>query len=473
MFNKDFYPTPDHVIDLMGIDCYNKVILEPSAGKGNIVEWLKSNGAKSVLACENNTDLAEIVKTKAHFLKNDFLKVRPEEISHIHMIIMNPPFSTGAKHLLHAWEVAPSGCEIISLINDESLQNDYTSERKNLLRIIKEYGRTVSLGDVFTDAERRTNVHVGLVKLYKPSTGSNEFDGFFMDDTDEESSQGEGLMQFNSVLDAVNRYVYAVKLFDEHSVINERMSQMTKPFGVGGFSIQIGYDNHITDRETFKKALQRKAWNYLFAQMNLSKYVTSGVMKDINKFVEEQSNVPFTMKNVFRMFEIIIGTREETFNRALVEAVDKFTEYTHENRYHTDGWKTNSGHMLNKKIILGWMFESCNGYLSPRHSGNQDKMKDLMKVLCAISGEDYNRLPRLYNVCRDVKPKPNEWFSWDFEWIEGEGEHAVKKTKPGFFEIKGFKKGTMHAKFKDHKVWESLNRKYAKIKGQVLPERMI
>lgn len=43
---------------------------------------------------------------------------------------------------------------------------------------------------------------------------------------------------------------------------------------------------------------------------------------------------------------------------------------------------------------------------------------------------------------------------------------------PGFFDFKGFKKGTMHLKFKDKKVWEMLNRRYAKIKGQVLPEKI-
>ena len=39
--------------------------------------------------------------------------------------------------------------------------------------------------------------------------------------------------------------------------------------------------------------------------MNMEKYVTSGVMKDINKFVETQEKVPFTMKNIYKMLEII------------------------------------------------------------------------------------------------------------------------------------------------------------------------
>ena len=44
MFGKDFYPTPDNVIERMlaNVDMYDKVILEPSAGKGNIVDFLQT-----------------------------------------------------------------------------------------------------------------------------------------------------------------------------------------------------------------------------------------------------------------------------------------------------------------------------------------------------------------------------------------------------------------------------------------------
>jgi len=40
-----------------------------------------------------------------------------------------------------------------------------------------------------------------------------------------------------------------------------------------------------------------------------------------------------------------------------------------------------------------------------------------------------------------------------------------------FFDFKVFKKGTMHIKFRDVKVWELLNRKYAEIKGFTLPQK--
>ena len=42
MFNSEFYPTPAEVIEIMlqGETIENKTILEPSAGKGDIVDYL-------------------------------------------------------------------------------------------------------------------------------------------------------------------------------------------------------------------------------------------------------------------------------------------------------------------------------------------------------------------------------------------------------------------------------------------------
>mgnify|MGYP003465613852 CR=1 FL=1 len=52
MFGKDFYPTPDNVIEAMlaNTDVTNKVILEPSAGKGNIVDWLQQLNVKYIVS---------------------------------------------------------------------------------------------------------------------------------------------------------------------------------------------------------------------------------------------------------------------------------------------------------------------------------------------------------------------------------------------------------------------------------------
>ncbi len=196
--NPDFYPTKLDTIEQMGIDCFGKIVLEPQRGKGDIVKWLFDNGAENVLTCEKDINLSKINHPKERFLKYDFFDVTAEEISHINMIVMNPPFSDGAKHLLHAWNTAPDGCEIISLVNYKTIENDYTRERRELNRIIRDYGSSENIGDSFSDAERETDASIGLIKLYKPNNSSNEFEGFFMEE--EEQIKGEnGLMPFNSI----------------------------------------------------------------------------------------------------------------------------------------------------------------------------------------------------------------------------------------------------------------------------------
>ena len=170
MFNKNFYPTPSSVIDVMllGFDVNNKRILEPSAGKCDIVDYLKERGA-NVSACEINKDLAQIVKSRCDsFISYDFLEVKEYDVSHIDMIVMNPPFEYGEEHLLHAYEIAPDGCEIISLLNLSNLTNPYTKKRSQLKRVIETYGGFEDIGSCFSDSERPTNVSIALVKIFKP-----------------------------------------------------------------------------------------------------------------------------------------------------------------------------------------------------------------------------------------------------------------------------------------------------------------
>jgi hypothetical protein len=458
--NADFYPTPPEVLAMMQINTEGENILEPSAGKGNIIDYLKEHNAKDVLFCEINEDLANICKMKARFLKHDFLKVTAEEISHVTQIVMNPPFSTSKAHLQHAWNIAPDGCEITSLFNSSTLHDLRYSDRE-LKHIIEDHGNSFELGNVFNESERKTNVNVSLVKLYKPIRNeNNNFEGFYMDDEPEERCEN-GIMQYNDIKALVNSYIGAAKCFDEFSIVNAKMQRLCAPVGFDrGFSYSIEYNKQTASKEEFLKALQKESWKYIFKKMNLSKYLTSGVMEDVNKFVENQTKVPFTVKNIYRMFDIIVGTKEHNFNKALEQAIDSFTKHTHENRFGVEGWKTNSGYMLNKKFIIDYVFEVAEswhgenaGKLKVRYSSRNNQLDDLTKVICNITGFDYNKTRSLSQFADSFKYlTPNQWY------------------ENGFFRFKGFKKGTIHIEFVDSKIWEQLNRAYAKIKGQVLPE---
>lgn len=454
MFDKEFYPTPVEVLELMDIDCNNKIVLEPSAGKGDIVDYLKSHRAKEVYAYEKNDDLRRIASSKCTVLGSDFFTCTSEDVSHIDMIVMNPPFSNAHEHIIHAFNICPEGCEIIALCNYETIEKGY--RYRNLSSIIGNYGDYTNLGNCFKEAERKTNVEVGLIKLFKPVVTDNEkFEGFFIE-PDEEEGKGDGLIQYNEIRSIVNRYVQAIKSFDKLAAIKDDIDSVTSDFGFSGISFKVAYNDEFTTRREFSKRLQKSCWKYVFKKMNLSKYVTTGVMKSINEFVETQSKYPFTMKNIYRMIDIIIGTRQETLNRALEEVIDNFTKHTHENRFGVEGWKTNSGHMLNKKFIIDYIVREkyYSDKLELCYNGREKRMDDLLKVICNIRGHNYSDFSSLWEFFNKFEGvERNKWYSW------------------GVFEFKVFKKGTMHIKFQNDKDWYYLNKAYGELKGFTLAEK--
>ena len=158
-------------------------------------------------------------------------------------------------------------------------------------------------------------------------------------------------------------------------------------------------------------------------------------------------------------------------DRALLEVFDKLTAHYHDNRYYVEGWKTNNHWLVNEKFILPYLVNYEYGSMRCTYyggGGNVELIEDLIKALCWLTGERYESHNSLFKFLNNTpidggepsyrteykKYQNNVWYDW------------------GFFEIKGFKKGTIHFKFKDKKVWELFNRRVAKIKGYPLPEHI-
>lgn len=467
MFNKEFYPTPDHVIEMMttGLDLFGKTVLEPSAGSGSIIDYVKNLGA-NVICCEKHPELQMIAAKKGQFLKPDFFDVTSEEISHIDCIIMNPPFSNADKHIKHAWDIAPGGCTIVALCNAETIKNRYSAHRTVFGDIVDKNGIYSNIGDAFSNAERTTDVEVALIKMFKPKTGDSEFDDYFFDmnDEQEQSVNGSGVMRHNEIREIVNRYVGAVKMFDSVMEANRAINNLIGPIAKS-LNISFGanrtndrYGPEIT-REHFKKELQKSAWNSVFSKMNMQKYVTKGVMEDINKFVEQQQHVPFTMTNIFKMIEIIVGTHAGRMDKVLVETFDYICSLSADNSEAGEKWKTNSNYKVNKKFIINYMTDiGWSGEMRMDYRSG-DKINDVVKALCFLTGMRYEDTTSLYdfmhsfNQTKDNKMEFGRWYEW------------------GFFRIKGFKKGTMHFEFTDENVWMEFNTRVAKIKGWQLPKK--
>ena len=468
--NPDFYPTPEEVISTMmlGENILGKTILEPSAGSGNIVKWLKKNGAGEVIACEKDTHLQKLLAGECQLLASDFLTVTSEQISHVDFIVMNPPFSEGVKHIKHAFEIAPAGCTIIALCNTSNIENRYSRERAELHELIELYGCYENLGSVFDDAERTTSVSVSLVKLYKEGSGENEFANYIFSNEEDvlDNNNTEGLVQYNVVRDMVNRYTSAVKLFDETMEATQKINDIAKfsddrynymPIRFGTIDDK-GQAVNIT-RQQYKKQLQKYYWRVIFNKLNMEKHATMGLREQINKFIETQVNVPFTMHNVYQVLNMVIQTTGQRMDKALLEAFDMICSFSAENSTAGEKWKTNANYMINRKFIVPYIvdydsrYSSLYGYMRVHYGGNEYKIEDVVKALCYITGTNYDSIQGLFRFVHDRKLSYGTWYEWSF------------------FRIKGFKKGTMHFEFKDDEVWMRFNQAVAKHRGWVLPKK--
>ncbi len=473
----DLYPTnaPTRARMLDGIDWHGARVWEPEAGRGDLVQDLIGRGAE-VIATEIDERLVKILHTFCKVIGSDMLQTKSEEISHVQYIVMNPPFSKAAEHIAHAYEIAPAGCHIIALANAETVRNPYSKSRQQVTELINQYGQSEEIGDCFKDADRQTNVEVVLIRLRKPGEASNEFEGFFMDE-DPTEDQYNGIMPYNAVRDLVNRYVESIRIFDQQAETAIRLNELQAGYFNGGLpdiSVSFTRLNAPVHRNDFKKEMQRQGWQFIFAKMDMAKYATRGLREDINKFVETQTNIPFTMRNIYKMLEVVIGTAGSRMDKALLEVFDKVTLHHHENRHGVEGWQTNSNYLLTKRFIMPSVFEWDKRWpsetVSPNYSGF-DTLTDLTKALCYLTGKDYDEQPSLYQHYRNNK------VAWG-DWVEIHGSKEIKtpdglkvEIVPGFFKIKAFKKGTAHIEFIDEKVWSAFNARIAQLRGYPLYEK--
>lgn len=482
-YNPDFYPTPREVIEKMLMDDSpaGLVVLEPSAGSGNIARALREAGAAEVLTCEIDPNLQPILRRDGfRLIASDFMSVTAEQVSHVNMIVMNPPFSQGVRHIQHAYDIAPAGCVIVALCNTSNLESSYYSHYREFAELVNLHGYAESLGDVFSTAERKTNCRVSLVKLWKEGKGADEFTGYFSACEEcDNGGNGEqaGLMQYNFLRDIVNRYIEAVKLFDGVLEATEKINRAASyvdytvetdkdgnqkaikhTYGALPVSFQpVTYNRErgrdeiaAIDHATYKKELQKYYWRIIFAKMNMEKYATRELREQINKFIEQRQNVPFTMGNIYRVIETVVKTNGQRMTRALCEAFDTICSLSAENSTAGETWKTNSNYMVNRRFICDWITERSSWgdkmEVSDWHN-KAEKINDVCKALCYMTGIEFSSIGNLGEHVRNTSPAWGTWFEW------------------GFFRCRGYKKGTMHFEFIDENVWARFNQEVAKSKG--------
>lgn len=155
-----FFPTPRALVRRMIQEAAiepGMTILEPSAGKGDIVAQAIAAGA-SVECVEQNFTLAEHLRRKGYSVRcSDFLALSADPS--FDRVLMNPPFERGidAEHIRHAFRFLKPGGRLVAIASSTtgSKLDSWIAEHAGFCEQLE--------AGTFAKSERPTNVNTCLI----------------------------------------------------------------------------------------------------------------------------------------------------------------------------------------------------------------------------------------------------------------------------------------------------------------------
>lgn len=386
--NKDFYPTPESLFRQLtrGKRRLDGKILEPSAGKGDMIKHIRGisrpDDAK-IDAIEIDPRLqASLMGEGYNVVWDDFLTY--ETYKEYDYIVMNPPFSNGVDHVLKALDLAEaqlSYCEIYAILNKETLDNAYSSKRQALLRRLEEHDASIEyVSSAFTDAERRTDVEVALirVKVKKANKGRSIYDSipFFTADRSETKETLETSLssyvkaseieaKMNDIERLIIEYETACEVMRDYyeaytakasflsyiGEVNKREGDVTGPF-----SYVIRKEYKASDLNEELDRLRGEYWRLILDADEFRELLTNEARQKLNRQLTAAGEMEINLANIRMLLMAISANREDMLVDSIVSIFEKITRF-HMNQYSTNvhyynGWKTNNAYKINRKIII-------------------------------------------------------------------------------------------------------------------------
>ena len=459
ILDPEFFPTPKNVISKMlaKISPDAKYYLEPSAGRGDIVEAINDrdgygwhrNGT-DIDCIESSRDLCAILTNK-DFSVVGFDWLTYDGVSYYDAIVMNPPFSQGARHLLKAWNFLHSG-EIVCLVNSETIRNPYTAERRQLAAIIAEHGDIEELGACFNSAARYSDVEVSLVYLKKSAlddrvelweTGKEEDPmGDMLEDCNTPAVR-DRLGNMQRFYDEGNRHML---LAFEHARKAATFFEANNIHTGSDYSEILGrsMDKNLGhSRAEFMRKHRKDAWLSVFELMDFHKWLDKKQTDEMIADVSRSGHFPFTAENIKGTLENVILQRKKLFEQSAWNVFEALTKHFKGNTNYHEGWKSNDPFKVNKKLVFPWgvHYDKKFGGFS-RHYGYSsaiDIYNDLDRVLSVLDGYSFESI---HSVGQAVDQAINE------------DRANPQQTESSYFEIRYFKKGTVHLKWKREDLLE-------------------
>lgn len=465
--NKNLYPTPMKIAKLM----YDKLtyeeqhclrnILEPSAGTAQLIDNFKAiykeknhrnfgfynskNKVEDYLkfdAIEYDERLYNLLKGKGiNVIDRDFLTHEPQNF--YGLIIMNPPYDNGTKHLLKAISIQERiGGKIICLLNAESLKNPYSNDRKHLLRLLEQYHADIEyIDNAFSDAERQTNVEIALISVNIPMTDKTTmFERDFKRDHPE--------VEFDTFQSLIPNMTKLETLVFEYDIIKKSAIELFKEkkridLMLSGMKLKSNLtiaDDHckatVLTINSFIENLNFEYWNKFINETSFRDRLPSKLRNTFTCNMDRQRDITFNMESVRYFYEELTKSIPESYEKTVTQVFNNITQkYCYSDTdfnksiHYYDGWCANQGMKINKKCIIKCYHEYM--YRVP------DDLNDLNIIFENISG---------------LKDNIN-----DGERVAKAIKNCEKKIETKFFIMDSYKKQTLHITFKNQDYLNQFN----------------
>lgn len=465
MFGTQFYPTPASLASIMlqyltKHPTHYRRVLDPNGGRGDLLEHFRECGDtrfnKPILsAIEIDPDLQNVLLGKGiQLLDSDWLAFNG--FDQFDLILMNPPFANGDRHLLKAIEVMAEG-EIVCILNAETLRNPHSNTRKDLANRLSQLNATISFHrDAFMEADRKTTVEVAVVHVVMDeSANRGSSDDMLaglasaeeLDIPDNGSNSNE--IELHNSLEAL---VHSYNLKREAAI--NAIGAVSDPYVPDFLRLSISSNSYFKSssrKDLVNGMLLKLREQYWLDALQLDRvrmYLTERGIKEFTKRIEEWASMDFTMDNLLRFMQNLSNGYNDLIADTIVSVFDSMSrlhsfdkDLHNKNVHYYNGWKTNNAFKVGMKVVqpINFFDNIFGRFAVSRHSnGAFQRLEDIEKVLAYFS-----------------KIQPTESLYDTIERALKEGE--TRRIKCTYFELSIFKKGTCHLVFNDQEAIHRFN----------------
>lgn len=462
-YKEEFYPTPEDLLEKIfhGVR-WNEVrsVLEPSCGKGNIALWVKKKG-KDYFSPIDDIDCIEIDPDLRQIAKGNGLRVVHDDFltyhtfKHYDLIVMNPPFSKGAEHLMKALDMQKNGGSIVCILNAETIRNPFTNLRKVLNGKLEQYNASIEyMKEAFLVSEHPTSVEIAVVKVTIPEkvkdsaileelrSKTYEEKDFFCRDVAVNDLVGSIVKNYELEVEAGIRLIQEYKAMQPYLLDSLDTSHTySKPI----LQLTVG-DKEILSVNGFVRKVREKYWSRLFKDKRFTGNMTSNMLDKYRALVNDLQEYDFSYFNIKTIQAEMAKTLSSGIEECIINLFDELSYQYHysdelsKNIHYYNGWKTNKAWIINKKVILPWMcaWNSYTGAYQPSHYKILEKLSDIERALNYLSG---NTAPS--NVGCILS--------------QAEATGQTKRVALKYFTVTFYKKGTCHIEFTDLELLKKFN----------------